>query len=272
MSVAAAADLLIQAASRASPTPSLSPHPPIRQHSPGAQTAPSGRDGTRPGAIIDPSASVRLTATTETRATHRSASATASASTREKMNISRLLRAAETVDRSSARPPLPLPVRAARHEGRRDGRRAVSPLFVENGLVGVDEGVVENSVSDDDDGDDEMPGMGREMGMTPEPRSSDDEMGDKMCDTLPGQVFEMGDDERGLVAGPSRVPGPGAGEREMVVPNGDVSRGVGKDVAGTKVPVARRLRELYRSAVLVKDRKGRMRRVGGGLVGRREGM
>lgn len=140
-------------------------------------------------------------------------------------------------------------------------------------MVGVDEEVVEDSVSDNnDEGDDGMTGMGKAMGMTPEPRSSDDEMGDKMCDTLPGQIFEMGDDERGLVAGPSRVPGPGAGEREQVVPEGRVSRGVGKDVAETKVPVARRLRDLYRSAVLVKDRKGRMRSVGGGFLRRREEM
>lgn len=191
------------------------------------------------------------------------------------MNISRLLRAAETVDRSSALPPLPLPlpVRAARHEGGRDEGRAVSPLFVEDGLVGVDAEAVEDSVSDNnDEGDDGMTGMRKAMGMTPEPRSSDEEMGDKMCDTLPGQMVEVDDDEHEMVFGPSRVLGPGAGEREMVVPKGGVSRGVGKDVAGTKVPVARRLRNLYRSAVLVKDRKGRMRRVGGGLVRTKKGL
>lgn len=139
--------------------------------------------------------------------------------------------------------------------------------------------------SDDDDydggnGDDAMMGMGMGLEMTPEPRSADEDMCDEMRNDSPGRVLEMSDDGREVVGGSSRVPEPVAGEREVGMSMGGRDEGVvrrrkgkgkGKDDAGDKVPVARRLRELYRSAVMVKDRKGRMRRVGGGLVERREG-
>lgn len=165
--------------------------------------------------------------------------------------------------------------------------RAPSPLFVEYGDVEVEEEAV---VEDEDD--DEMTGMemSRSRRMAPEPWSLDEEeMRD--CEVGGGvEMLEEEEQEEGEVVGgglsrvpvpvpvPGRVPIADGGEMGMSeIGRGDgvVVRGrgrVAKEDAGSKVRVARRLRELYRRSVLVKDRKGRMRRVGGGLVGRREGL
>lgn len=142
----------------------------------------------------------------------------------------------------------------------------------------VEEEVVVVEDSDDHDGDGGGDGDGDEemTGMEAEPWSGDQDMGDAMRDEVPGWAVEMFDEDRRGSGGsggvPSRVLVAVANGREVVPrddKNGDVVGRKGEGVV--KVRVARRLRELYRSAVLVKDRKGRLRRVGGGLVGRRVG-
>lgn len=199
----AAADVLIQAASGA--TPSLSPPP---------------RHARRP-----------------------------SASGHENANITSLLQAAAQI--GHARP--------APESDEASGRgRPTSPLFVPQGTPPHD-----------------FPALD----MKPEPATPEDTAGEMPDD---GEAQALGSlDQLGLVELELQSPIPTASQRDVAaqeeVRNGGIPRSNRRKLEQqcdgvAKVPVAKRLRELYQSAVLVKDRKGRMRRPGGGAVVRRSEM
>ncbi|KAI9875764.1 MAG: hypothetical protein M1830_008020 [Pleopsidium flavum] len=167
----------------------------------------------------------------------------------ESANIARLLRAAAQIDHT----------RPAAGSGEASSRaRSTSPLFVPQGTP---------------------PQVFEGLDMTPEP-TTPESIGREMADDWDEDEFESSN-QLEPVELEQHSPIPTASQGNIGA-RGEAGRG---DSARSnrrkfeqrgdilpKVPVAKRLRDLYQKAVLVKDRKGRMRKPGGGAVVRRSEM
>ena len=207
--VHAAADLLIQAASRASPSVS----PPPTSHRTAFYSKKEDEDEN------------------------------------EDANIGRLLRAAAEIKTDRDQQPFASGKSAGAFGGR---RRSVSPLFVPRQT-----------------GPQARWGL---YAMAPEPCTPEDTGGElseegEVRGSAISEQFEPHDGESSVMI-------PVADERNVVAEEArevDATQPSWRErghqfTTVTRTPVAKRLRELYRRAVLVKDRKGRMRRLGGGAV------